>query len=155
MTMGGGFLKDKPVGEPLRDLDEEGITQLKEKVGVKYIGRLMDFVSIEHLFDKYPSADAVPEREYDLLRTSWEGKPLLDGILYCVVTDDDEGGAPATSAAAAMKKAIAMKIEDKVVAAEGDKLFAAKAAAEARKNVAQMDKAEGGVWGVKRRGPSR
>ena len=55
-----------------------------------------------------------------------------------------------------MKKAFQMKIEDRVVQAEGDKMFRAGGGdTEARKNFALGERVEGGVWGSKKKGPPR
>jgi len=149
---GYGFLKDTPV-VAYRDLTEEAQKTLKETAGVKYVGKLSDFVNLEPLFEKYPSPDDVPENEIAALKTCWDGNVLPAGTAYCVITEtEDAAGAGTTES---VKKAFAMKIEDRVVSAEGDKKFGHKAEAEARKNVGQGDKAEGGVWGVRRKGPPR
>jgi hypothetical protein len=134
-----------------RDLNEDGQQALK-LAGIDYIGQMMDFINPEPLFEKYKSFDDVPEQELGSLPTTWQGRRLPPNTLYVVVTDFDEAGG---STAVSLKKAVAMKMEDRVVAAEGDKLFAAGSSAEARKNVAQGEKAEGGVWGVRKRGPAR
>ena len=147
---GKGFLEDIPE-RAFRDLNEEGQKALK-RAGIDYIGQMMDFINPEPLFEKYKSFDDVPEHELGALPTTWQGRPLPHGSLYCVVTEFDDGGG---GAAASLKKAVAMKMEDRVVTAEGDKHFAAGASAEARKNVAQGERAEGGVWGVRKRGPAR
>jgi len=152
-----GFLKDKPVAA-YSNVDAEAEQTLRD-TGVKYIGKLTDYVKFDHLFEKYPSYDAVPETELMQLRTTWEGKVLPEGTAYCVIMDWDEGDGGTAPVDASkpdvLKKVFKAQIEDKVVQAEGDKMFANKAQAEARKNVGQGEKTEGGVWGAKRKAPPR
>jgi hypothetical protein len=149
---GKGFLKDQPI-KTYENLDRFGIEDLKQVHKPRAIGELMQFLVVDHLLEKGKATDA----DYDALETTWEGKPLPLNTIYCVVTDFEgaEGAGKEGTTAEAVKKAFQMKIEDRVVQAEGDKLFKAGAAFEARKNVAQADKPEGGVWGVRRKGPPR
>jgi len=150
---GKGFLQD--IAErAYRDLDEEKERMLR-MCNVDYIGKMLDFINVDALAEKYTAQDEIPEQELLSLPTTWKGRPLPVDTLYCVVTDFDEAGGGGASVAASLKKAMAMKLEDRVVAAEGDKLFSAGSSAEARKNVAQSERAEGGVWGVRKRGPAR
>ena len=143
---GYGFLKDTAVAA-YKDINEESQKYLRDN-GVKYIGKLDEFINPEPLFEKYGKFDDVPESEIAQLRTTWEGNPLPQGTLYCCVTDFD---ADPAKAAEQFRKVVQMKIEDRVVAAKGTSPFGNKALSEAHKNVAQAEKTDGGVWGVKRK----
>jgi hypothetical protein len=113
---------------------------------------------MDHLIPK-AKANKVSDEDLNALPTSWQGEELATGVVYCVITEFDEkaageGGAP--QAGASLKAAFQAKIEDKVVQAQGDRLFKAGGAdAEARKNVASAERQEGGVWGARRKAPPR
>jgi hypothetical protein len=142
---GYGFLKDTAVAA-YKDINEESQKYLRDN-GVKHIGKLEEFISPEHLFEKYRHFDDVPENEIAALRTTWQGIPLPAGTAYCVVTDFDADPA----VAAEQFKKVVQTIGDRVVAAKQDTMFGNKALSEAHKNVAQAEKTDGGVWGVKRK----
>lgn len=155
---GFGFLKDIPMSAYSGVKDEEKAEAELKKLGIKHVGKMEDFVSFQHLFEKYPNAEAVPESEIQQLKTSWQGQVLPPQTVYCVITETEEegdAGSAAPTTAEALKKVFVPKIEDRVVSAEGDKMFADKSVAEARKNVGQGEKMDGGVWGVKRKAPPR
>jgi len=149
---GRGFLFDISVAA-YKDLDRMGIEDMKLVHKPRAIGEMMEFVNVDHLI----ASGTANHSDLDALPTTWKGEPLPQGAVYCVVMEwkeGTEGKGPAS--AEAIKKAVQVKIEDKVVQAEGDKLFKAGGAnAEARKNLAQSEKMEGGVWGSKRKGPPR
>src|SRR5262245_57236389 len=151
---GFGFLKDVPMSA-FSGLKDDEAEEALTKAGVKHVGKLEEFVDFTPLFAKYPNPESVPDSEISALKTCWKGIPVPPGTFYCVITETDEGDAPPATAAEALKKVFVPKIEDKVVAAEGDKMFGDKSAAEARKNVAAGEKVQGGVWGAKRKAPPR
>jgi len=154
---GRGFLKDLPIAayEPTKEF---GLKELELLHYPRHVGKMEDFVEMDHLLPK-AKGNRLTNEDLESLQTSWEGEPLPVGTVYCVITDfDNQGGAPAEgpSTASTLKAAFQQKIEDKVVQAQGDRLFKSGGAdAEARKNVAQAERSEGGVWGAKRKGPPR
>jgi len=153
---GKGFMKDISVAA-YKDLDRWQIEDIKTIHKFRYMGDIMEFLSTDHLVEKGKKNGAeFSDEDIDSLETCWEGKPLSVGTVYCYTMPDPESGKEAASSVEGLKKAFQMKVEDKVVQAEGDKLFrAGGATAEARRNVAQSEKSDGGVWGVKRKGPPR
>lgn len=151
---GKGFLHDTPV-RTYDNLEQTEVDTLKRVHNVRYLGEMMDFVNVDHLVARGPSGN-LTEEDVDALPTSWKGEALPQGSVYCLVLDTDElAAANPAGGESAVKRAFQQKIEDKVVLAEGQKLFKAGGVAEAQKNVAQAEKAEGGVWGARRKGPAR
>jgi hypothetical protein len=149
---GKGFVFDTPI-KAYKDLGEAELQDLKLAHGVNMVGQMIEFVALDDLIAEGKTREQLTPADVDALQTCWKGKPLAPGTVYCVIMDaPEEGGA---GMAEAVKKAFEMKIEDRVVMAEDKKHFAAGATQETRKNVAAADKAEGGVWGVRRKGPPR
>lgn len=148
---GKGYIFDTAL-QAFKDLDERGVQDIKLVYGVIHVGKITDFVDIDGLIASGKTKANFTAADVDLLQTSWQGKPLPLGHVYCVTLDDVPPGATAVDS---LRKAFEMKIEDRMVMAEKNNMFSGGPSNEARKNVAQSSPAVGGVWGVKRKGPPR
>ena len=154
---GKGYLFDEAIAA-YKDLTDDQADEMKRGYGIVYMGEMMDFINVEALLSSGKSPEGLSDEDLDALRTCWKGNPLPNGMQYCVFVEIDADGKETgtqAGAAAAIKKAFEMKIQDRVVMAEGNQRFSTGTSAEARKNVAQTERIEGGVWGVKRKSPPR
>jgi hypothetical protein len=154
---GKGFLKDTVI-QSYGNLDKFQVEDIKLIHKPRAVGTMDELLLMDHLIPKVKAGN-LKDEDLDDVMAGKDGVPFPNNTVYVMISDIvEEGVKPAGTGlqSDSMKKAVQQKIEDKVVQAEGDKLFKAGGAnAEARKNIAQSEKMEGGVWGSKRKGPPR